>query len=120
MGIRFNLNTVDVAKRAAEIASDKQATDVVLLDARDVCSFADYFVICSGETNRHIDALREAIHKALRSENVIASRCEGSTDSGWVLMDFGNVIIHIFAPLERQYYKFDELWSGAQLLVKMQ
>ena len=118
--MRPNLDTIDVAKRAAEIASDKQATDVVLLDARDVCSFTDYFVICSGETNRHIDALREAIHKALRSENVIASRHEGSTDSGWVLMDFGDVIVHIFAPPERQYYRFDELWSGAQLLVRMQ
>jgi ribosome-associated protein len=114
------LNTIDVAKRAVEIASDKLATDVVLLDTRQVCSFADYFVICSGETERHLAALREAIDEAFSKENMPARRHEGTPASGWVLIDFGNVIVHLFAPLERQYYGFDKLWGGAQLLVKMQ
>ena len=114
------MNTIDVAKRAVEIASDKLATDIVLLDTRQVCSFADYFVICSGETERHLAALREAIDEAFKKDKLTPIRHEGTPASGWMLIDLGNVIVHLFAPLERQYYGFDKLWSGAQLLVKMQ
>ena len=114
------MDPIDIAKRAAEIASDKQAADIVLLGTQYVCSFADYFVICSGETGRQIETLREAIIKALREQNVTVARQEGSANSGWILLDFNNVLVHIFAPAERQFYNFDELWSGAQLLVKMQ
>lgn len=103
-----------------EAASDKQAIDIVLLDTRGVCSFADYFVICSGDSSRQIDAIREEIEHVLKKQGVQPHHYEGSTESGWLLMDYGAVIIHIFAPEERDYYQLDRLWGQANTLVRIQ
>ena len=103
-----------------EAASDKQASDIVLLDIRGVCSFADYFVICSGESERQIKAIYDEVEHALKKEGILPYHCEGALDSGWLLLDFGDVIVHIFAPLERGYYQLDELWHGATPVVTIQ
>ena len=103
-----------------EAASDKQAGDIVLLDARAVCSFADYFVICSGETERQLRAIFEEIAHALKKEGVLPHHHEGTIGSGWLLLDYGNVIVHIFAALEREYYQLDKLWSEAKLVLRIQ
>ena len=103
-----------------EAASDKQAIDIVLLDTGDVCSFADYFVICSGDSPRQIDAIRDEIEHVLKKQGVLPHHYEGSTDSGWLLLDYGGLVIHIFAPVERDYYQLDKLWSQASTLVRIQ
>ena len=103
-----------------EAASDKLATDIVLLDARGVCSFADYFVICSGDSERQIKAIYEEIEHTLKKEGTVPHHHEGTVDSGWLLLDFGDVIVHIFAPFEREYYQLDKLWSQATTVVRMQ
>lgn len=103
-----------------EVASDKQARDVVLLDARGVCGFADYFVICSGESERQIKAICEEIEHTLKKEGTAPHHHEGTIDSGWLLLDYGDVIVHILAPLERAYYELDKLWSQATAVVRMQ
>jgi ribosome-associated protein len=102
-----------------DIAGEKQAIDTVLLDVREVCTFADYFVICSGEATRQINAIFESIERALKKEGALPSHSEGTPDSGWILMDFGDVIIHIFSTFERDYYQFDQLWSKAKTLVRI-
>ena len=103
-----------------ELASDKQATDIVLLDTRNVCSFADYFVICSGDSTRQIDAVREEIEHVLKKEGVAPHHYEGSTDSGWLLLDYGGIIVHIFASEERDFYQLEKLWGKASTLVRIQ
>lgn len=103
-----------------EAASDKQAIDIVLLDTGDVCSFTDYFVICSGDSPRQIDAIRDEIEHVLKKQGVLPHHYEGSTDSGWLLLDYGSLVIHIFAPVERDYYQLDRLWSQASTLVRIQ
>jgi len=113
------LETLELARRIVEVASDKQAADIVLLNIREVCSFADYFVICTGESGRQIEAIREAIDKTLKQEGILPHHSEGPANSGWVLLDFGGVIVHIFAPFEREYYQLDQLWEKAHLLVKV-
>jgi len=109
-----------MARRAVEAASDKQASSIVMLDTRGVCSFTDYFVLCSGESNRQIEAIRDEIDEALKREGITPHHCEGAADSGWILLDFGRVIIHVFALAERGYYRLDELWSKATPLVRIQ
>ncbi|MFC2005767.1 ribosome silencing factor [Chloroflexota bacterium] len=111
---------LEVARKAVEAANDKQATDIVLLDARRVCSFADYFVICSGESTRQIKTIYEEVEHVLKKETILPNHHEGTLDSGWLLLDFGDVIVHIFAPLEREYYQLDELWSEAIPVVRIQ
>jgi ribosome-associated protein len=103
-----------------EIASDKQASDIVLLDARNVCSFADYFVICNGDTERQIRAVYDEIGHSLKKEGVLPHHHEGTLDSGWLLLDYGDVIVHIFGAREREYYQLDELWREARPVLRIQ
>lgn len=97
-----------------------QAGDIALLDTRKVCSFADYFVICTGETQRQIRAIREEVEHTLKREGVLPIHHEGTVDSGWLLIDYGDVIVHIFAAEEREYYQLDKLWSQANLVLRIQ
>jgi ribosome-associated protein len=103
-----------------DAVSDKQAEDVLLLDIRNVASFADYFVIASGTANRQIQAIIEAVEQATKAEGVIPMGREGQADSGWVLIDYGDVIVHIFAPEEREFYDLEGLWHTATPVVRIQ
>lgn len=116
----FILEAIEVAHKAVAAAGDKQASDIVLLDARTVCSFADYFVICTGETERQIRAIYEEVEHALKKEGILPYHHEGTVGSGWLLLDYGDVIVHIFATPEREYYRLDELWHEASLVVRLQ
>lgn len=92
----------------------------MLLDTRGICSFADYFVMCSAQSSRQIKAIYNEIMHSLKSEGVLPRHCEGTVDSGWLLLDYGDVIVHIFATIERDYYQLDELWSQASPVVRIQ
>jgi ribosome-associated protein len=103
-----------------EAAADKQASDIVLLDTRQVCSFADYFVICSGDSERQISSIYDEVGHRLKGEGILPHHREGTVDSGWLLLDFGNTIVHIFASFEREYYQLDKLWSQAVPVLRIQ
>jgi ribosome-associated protein len=110
-----------LARRIVDIASDKQAADIILLDLRPLTEIADYFVICSGGSERQLQAIQRDITDALRNEDHIRpAHVEGSPDSGWVLMDYSDVVVHIFSPAQRQYYNLEELWSAAHPVVRIQ
>ena len=119
MEVQF-LEATEVARKVVEAAGDKQASDIVLLDVQAVCSFADYFVICSGDSERQLQAIYDEVGHALKKENILPNHHEGTVDSGWLLLDFGNVIVHIFAPFEREYYQLDKLWSQAKPVIRIQ
>ena len=92
----------------------------MLLDVRKVCSFADYFVVCSGDSERQIKTIYDEVGHKLKNEGVLPHHHEGTLDSGWLLIDFGSVIVHVFAPSEREYYQLDNLWGQATPLVRIQ
>ena len=114
------LEPEEMARLATEVASEKQGRDIAMLDVRALCSFADYFVICTGDTRRHIEAIWQGIDEALRTKHVVPHHSEGTADSGWLLADFGSVIVHILGPLERDYYQLDKLWDKAVPVVRIQ
>ena len=99
---------------------EKKAGEVKILDLRKLTDVADYFVICSGDTQRQIEAICEEIDDVMGREGIAPNSREGADDSGWILMDFGDVIIHIFTETEREYYKLEKLWSEATPLVSIQ
>jgi ribosome-associated protein len=95
------------------------AEDVVVLDLRGTTIVADYFVISTGTTERQLRALVDALLEELDAEGVSALRVEGTPESGWVLVDYGGVIVHLFSPLKRSYYRLEQLWSGAKVVVRI-
>lgn len=103
-----------------DIASDKQASDIVILDIRNLTTFADYFVICSAASDRQVGAITSALRDELIETKIKPLHSEGAGQSGWVLMDYGDVIVHIFTPEERAYYGLEKLWSAAPAVLRIQ
>lgn len=114
------LDPSQLARAAVDAASDKKASDVLLLDIREVTTFADYFVICSGSNHRQLQAIAEAIDEQLSSQGARLSHREGNPETGWILLDFGDIIVHILGPKEREYYDLERLWNGAKTVVYLQ
>ncbi len=112
-----SLEPADLAQAIVDVAEDKKASDVTLLDIRELSVIADYFVICTGNNARQINAIRSAIEDKMGEVGVQMRGQEGSADSGWLLLDYGDVIVHIFGPMEREFYRLERLWSGAPAVV---
>jgi ribosome-associated protein len=111
---------LELARRIVELAEDKKAADIVLLDLTPLTTMADYFVICSGGSERQLDAIADGIITALRDERVKPIGREGTPASHWVLIDFGAVIVHIFTPPERDYYGLEKHWAEAKTILRVQ
>lgn len=91
-----------------------------MLDIRSVASFADYFVIASADSDRQMQAILDAVEDALETDKPTLLGREGEPKSGWVLLDYGDVILHLFAPEERAYYDLEGMWHGATPVVRIQ
>ena len=115
-----NTDPIQIAQRAVELASDMQATNIISLDIKEIASFADYFVVLSADNMRLINALVSDIILQLKKEGILLGHKEGTSESGWILLDYGNVLIHIFSPEEREYYHLEELWNEAIPLLQVQ
>ena len=101
------------ARRAARAALDKRATDLVVLDVRRVSSVADYFVLCSGKSTTHVESISEAIREDLKTDGTRPLHAEGVALSGWILLDYGDVLVHVFLEDTRAYYALERLWGDA-------
>lgn len=111
---------VEIARAVAEVASDRLASNITVLDISDLSTIADVFVVCSADNVRQLNALREEITTQLRTQEVSPRRVEGAAESGWILMDYGDVIVHLFTDEQRSFYRLEDLWSEAPTLLKIQ
>ncbi len=111
------MNPEKMAEAIAELASDRKALDIVVLDLRDMIGYADYFVICTGRTDRQTRAIHDAIHLEMKSDHgLLPRRVEGLTEGRWILIDYLDVVVHIFTPDTREYYRLEQLWGEAPSL----
>lgn len=115
-----DLAPLDLARRIVELAEDKKAADIVLLDLGELTTLADAFVICSGGSERQISAIADGIVEGLRDQRIKPIGREGTSESHWVLIDYGSVIVHVFTPPERDYYQLERHWSGARTVLRVQ
>jgi ribosome-associated protein len=109
----------ELAHRIVDVASDKKASDIVLLRTAEITTMADYFVIASGRSERQVQALSQGIVDELRDDGIKPIGVEGLASARWVLLDYGSVIVHLFAPEEREYYGLERLWSSATQVVRL-
>src|SRR5579859_3858858 len=106
-----------VAHLMVDAASDKKAQDIVLLDVREVTTLADYFLICTATSERQLRAVVDGVEEALDRVAVTPLHREGQPADGWMLLDYGDVVAHIFGPAQRAYYRLEELWQAAVTVV---
>ncbi len=113
---------LELANQITDIIVDKQGQNVIILDIQDVTTIADYFVICSGATRRQLDAMQSAIRAELKShpERILPLNVEGTAESGWILMDYNGVIVHLFTPEVRDFYQIEELWQSGRVVTQIQ
>lgn len=108
------LDSAALAAEIAEIASDRKAIDIRVVDVRELVSYTDYLVICSGNSERQTNAIRDAIHKQLKDDHgLLPRRAEGSTEARWILLDYLDCVVHVFTPDARDFYRLDKLWGDA-------
>jgi ribosome-associated protein len=111
--VKAQIEPSELASRIVEVLSDRQAEDIAMLDIHQVSSFTDYFIIATAQNARHMNALMDAFDKDLAREGIKSLRTEGKPDSGWVLVDLGAVIVHLFTAEDRELYNLEGLWTRA-------
>ncbi len=115
------IEPLDLARRVVDLIVDKKGENVVLMDLRQVSLIADYFVIGSASSDRQLNAITEHIRDELRKQRrLYPLRIEGRGENGWVLIDYGDVVVHLFAPELRSYYDLEGLWRDANVVVRVQ
>jgi len=115
-----NLDGLEVARTIVDALEDKKGEDILLMDLQGIAPFTDYFVICTGTSNRMLKALVHAAMDEVRDKHHLRTRVEGTELDGWILADFGDVILHIFSPLQREYYGLEQLWSEGKIVLHLQ
>ncbi len=110
-----------MARKIVDLVEEKQAVDITLLDLREVSVLADYFVICTSESSRQTRAILDAVVLTLKQEGILPLHpMEGGPESGWNLLDYGDVVVHVFDAETREFYALEQLWKDAQVVLKIQ
>jgi ribosome-associated protein len=118
--MRCILNTVEITRTVIDALEEKKAEKILLLDIHEVASFTDYFVICSGTSDRMLDSLADGVMRKVREVHQLHGHAEGAPSGGWMIVDFGDIVVHLFSPDQREYYQLEELWSKGKILVHLQ
>jgi ribosome-associated protein len=119
--VPVDVEALDLARSLVDALEDKKAENIVLLDLRGQSIFTDYFIICTGTSERQLNALVDAVDEAARKRHRLKSpRVEGHAGGGWLLADFGVVIVHCFSPEQRRRYRLEELWQDSKVVLRIQ
>ncbi len=120
-GRRQELETIDLAREIVDLLVDKKAEDIVLIDLQGLTVMTDYFIICSGNSERQLRGLMSGVRSEIKQkhEQMMAPRVEGEASSGWVLIDYGSIVVHVFTPELRAFYDLESLWREGRIVVRV-
>lgn len=113
-------DALTAAREVVDVAVDRKASDVTLLDIHELTTLADYFVIATGTSDRQLAALSRAVRNRMSEDHIPLLHGEGVPADGWILLDYGQVVVHLFAPEQREYYDLERYWKDAPTLLKIQ
>jgi len=111
---------LDLAHTIVNALEEKKGENIILLDIKEITSFTDYFIICTATSNRMLNALADGVMEKTRIDHNRKGRIEGTPDSGWIIVDYGDIVVHIFDTELRQYYRLEELWDEGKVLLRVQ
>jgi ribosome-associated protein len=111
---------LELAHTIVDALEDKKGEDILLLDIKENASFTDYFIICTATSNRMLNALADGVIEKTRQEHKRKGRIEGKPEAGWLVVDYGDIVVHLFDEDLRQYYKLEELWKDGKVLLRVQ
>jgi ribosome-associated protein len=118
---RCRLEPIELARHIVHVAEEKKGEDILLLDITAQETFTDYFVFCNGTSDRQLESLREGILESVKQTfHTTPWSREGSADEEWLLLDYSDVIVHLFSPEKRAYYDLEGLWSNGKVLLHIQ
>ena len=103
-----------------ETLEDHKGEEILLMDIQNIASFADYFVICNGTSNRMLESLADTVKEKVKKQFGINVNIEGEPNDGWLVVDLGDVVVHLFSPEQRGYYDLERLWDRAKVLLRVQ
>jgi len=110
------MTSEQMAGAIAALAADRKALEIVQLDLREMIGYTDYFVICSGRSARQCKAIHDGIHAGMKQQHgLLPRRVEGVGEAQWILMDYLDVVVHVFTPETREYYRLEQLWGEAPI-----
>jgi ribosome-associated protein len=111
---------MDLARSVVTTLEDKKGEDILLLDIQNLASFADFFVVCNGTSDRMLQSLADAIMESVKKQFGLNSHVEGEPADGWLVIDLGDVVVHLFSPDQRDYYDLERLWDRGKVLLRLQ
>lgn len=116
------MESLDLANRITDVIVDRQGENILILDLREVTTFTDFFVICTANSRRQLRSILNAIQETMKQGDTrtLALNVEGNAESGWILIDYNSVIIHLFNNEMRDYYRLEELWKNARVVARIQ
>jgi ribosome-associated protein len=112
--------TLDIARTIINTLEDKKGEDILLMDIQQISSFADFFIICSGTSDRMLSSLAQSVRESAKQDYSIIAAIEGEAIDGWLVVDLGDVVVHLFSPEQRAYYGLEELWEHGKVLLRLQ
>ncbi len=110
------MTSKSLAEKIANLSLEKKSTDVIILNIHPLSSMTDYFVICTGSTNTQVKAIADHISRSLKNDKIRPLHIEGYSNQEWVLLDYVNVIVHVFQPHKREHYALERLWGDAEMV----
>ncbi len=111
---------MELARSVVTTLEDKKGEDILLLDIQNLASFADFFVLCNGTSDRMLDSLADAVQEEVKKQFGMNARAEGQAEDGWLVIDLGDVVVHLFSPDQRDYYDLEKLWDRGKVLLRLQ
>lgn len=112
----MHLNSSDLLKKIIQLLYNKKALHIIALDVREISNFTDYFIVAEGQASTHVQALADCIFKELKEIHILPMHIEGKSEGEWTVLDYETIIIHLFKPNIREYYRLEEMWKDGKIV----
>lgn len=111
---------LELAHSIINALEEKKGEEIILLDLQNIATFTDYFIICTGTSDRMLDALADSVITSIQEKHQVKGRVDGRSSGGWMVVDYGSILVHLFSPAQREFYNLEELWQAGKILLHVQ